>query len=711
MGNDKETTMNTYRTIAATAMTVLCTAAAAQDNAAVQADTTAAMENKTQHLHGITVTGSNGTRRMMGAVNGVSIGQKEMFRAACCNLGESFVTNPSVDVSYSDAATGAKQIKLLGLSGTYVQMLTENMPNFRGVAMPYALGYVPGTWMKSIQVSKGSSSVKNGYESITGQINIEYLKPEDPQTINVNLFGDTKTRFEANIDGNIKVNDRLSTVLMGHFENTFEEHDENNDGFYDKPKARQYNLMNRWLWKNEHYIFHGGASMLHEKRQGGQMDMGGNTSETVHGRYKIDIETDRYEAYMKHAFVFDHEHGSNIALFTSASMQELSATFGHKDYYVNEKNLYASLVFETHFNEQHSLSAGLSLNHDYLGQSLGYNSTASYLTSLPDIGNEKETVPGAYAQYTLDIGHKLTAMAGLRIDHSSLYGTFWTPRFHLKYAPSSVLSLRLSAGKGYRTVHALAENNFLLASGRQLNIGNLSQEEAWNYGASAALLIPIGEKTLKINAEYYYTRFSNQAVTDYDSDPMAITIANLDGKSYSHTAQIDATYPLFSGFTLTAAYRINDVKCSYGGRLMEKPLTSKYKGLLTASYKTPLEKWQIDVTLQLNGGGRMPTPYSTANGTPIIATGSPSTATGTAATAAGTPSWDSRFKAYGQLSAQITREFRHFSVYVGGENLTGFTQKNPIIGADNPWSNTFEPTLVWGPVHGRVLYAGTRIRL
>ncbi len=680
--------MNTHKILATIAMTVLCTAVAAQESAAALADSTTTNENKTQHLHGITVTGSNGTRRMMGAVNGVSIGQKEMFRAACCNLGESFVTNPSVDVSYSDAATGAKQIKLLGLSGTYVQMLTENMPNFRGVAMPYALGYVPGTWMKSIQVSKGSSSVKNGYESITGQINIEYLKPEDPQTVNINLFGDTKTRFEANVDGNIKVSDKLSTVLMGHFENTFEEHDENNDGFYDKPKARQYNLMNRWLWKGEHYIFHGGASMLHEKRQGGQMEM--DSHQMAHGRYDIDIETDRYEAYMKHAFVFDHEHGSNIALFTSASMQELSSTFGHKDYYVNEKNLYASLVFETHFNEQHSLSAGLSLNHDYLGQSLAYNTAASHATPLPVIGNEKETVPGAYAQYTLDLSRKLTFMAGLRIDHSNLYGTFWTPRFHLKYAPSSLLSVRLSAGKGYRTVHALAENNFLLASGRLLNIGNLRQEEAWNYGASAALLIPIGDKTLKVNAEYYYTRFSNQTVIDYDSDPTAITIDNLDGKSYSHTAQIDATYPLFSGFTLTAAYRINDVKCSYGGQLMEKPLTSKYKGLLTASYKTPLEKWQFDVTLQLNGGGRMPNPYITANGT---------------------PSWDSRFKAYEQLSAQITREFRHFSVYVGGENLTGFTQKHPIIGADNPWSTTFEPTLVWGPVHGRVLYAGTRIRL
>lgn len=681
--------MKNNKMMALGAFAALCVTVQAQDNMATASDTVAAMEKETHNIKGITVTGRNGTRRMGGAVNGVSIGQKEMFRAACCNLGESFVTNPSVDVSYSDAATGAKQIKLLGLSGTYVQMLTENMPNFRGVAMPYALGYVPGTWMKSIQVSKGNASVKNGYEGITGQINIEYVKPEDPEEIHVNLFGDTKTRFEANIDGNIKINGKLSTVLMGHFENTFEEHDENSDGFYDKPKARQYNIMNRWLWMGEHYIFHGGASLLHEKRQGGQMDMDGNIN-NPNGRYAIDIETDRYEAYMKHAFILDHDHGSNIALFTSASMQELTAGFGHKDYRVNEKNLYASLVFETNFDEHNNLSAGLSLNHDYLGQTLRYSTADASLTPLPNIDNEKETVPGAYAQYTLNLDHKLTAMAGLRIDHSSLYGTFWTPRFHLKYAPSSLFSLRLSAGKGYRTVHAIAENNFILASGRTLNIGNLKQEEAWNYGASVALLVPVGEKTLKVNAEYYYTTFTNQAVTDYDSDPMAITIDNLDGKSYSHTVQVDATCPLFEGFTLTAAYRINDVKTTIGGQLKEKPLTSKYKGLLTASYKTPLEKWQFDVTLQLNGGGRMPTPYIMPDGTPL---------------------WDSRFKAYEQLSAQITREFRHFSVYVGGENLTNFTQKNPIIGASDPWSTAFEPTLVWGPVHGRMLYAGVRVKL
>lgn len=653
------------------------------------------MSAREHNLKEIKVTSTTSTRRIGGPVNGVSIGRQELFKAACCNLGESFTTNPSVDVSYSDAATGAKQIKLLGLSGTYVQMLTENLPNYRGAAAPYALGYVPGPWMKNISVSKGSSSVKNGYESITGQINIDFLKPEDEDGMEVNLFGDSKSRIEANFTGNIHLNKRLSTVLLTHYENSFDNHDGNGDGFYDQPKTRQYHIDNRWQWAGDNYIFHGGISGLQEKREGGQMAHGAHTTSTL---YNITLNTDRYEGYMKHAFILDRDHGTNLALLASTSLHELTADYGMKHLYINQKNAYASLVFETNFTKTHNLSAGLSLNHDYVANRNGIREIGmtgnTQEQPTPQVAHlnstQKETVPGAYAQYTLNLGHKLTAMAGIRADHSSLHGTFITPRFHVKYTPHEILSLRLSAGKGYRTVHALAENNFLLAGGRTLVIDPLRQEEAWNYGASAALNIPLAGKTLKLNAEYYYTNFNEQAVIDYDTNPDVIHIGNLDGKSYSHTLQIDATYPVIEGLTLTAAYRLNNVKSTYGGRLMTKPLTNKYKGLVTASYKTPLGLWQFDATLQLNGGGRMPTPYTTADGT---------------------PSWDNDFPAFEQLSAQITRWFRHWSVYVGGENLTAFKQKNPIIGASDPWAKTFDPTMVWGPVHGAMFYAGVRINI
>ena len=618
-----------------------------------------------------------GTSRLAGAVNGIAMNKDELFKAACCNLGESFTTNPSVDVAYNDATTGARQIKLLGLSGTYVQMLTENLPNFRGAAIPYALGYVPGPWMKGIQVSKGCASVKNGYESITGQINVDYLQPEDEQQVEVNLFGDTKSRIEANADANVHLSDRWATEILLHHENIIKNHDDNGDGFYDMPGREQYNVQNRWVYKGKSYIFHGGLGALKEIRTSGQDE------EHVHSDdiYRIKLHTNRYEGYMKHAFILNHEHGTNIAFMSSASMHQLNARYGNKLYDLNEKNLYGSLMFETNFYTQHNLSLGLSFNHDYLGQNEGQNKGQ----------NEKETTPGAYAQYTYTLGTKLTAMAGVRFDHSSLYGNFFTPRFHVKYSPVDAISIRLSAGKGYRTVFGMAEYNYLLASGRNLNISkSLKQEEAWNYGRSTAFYIPMFGKTLKLNAEYYYTDFRNQAVVDYDANKEFISIYNLIGKSYSHTFQIDASYPLLKGLEITAAYRLNDVKCTYdyGKTLKEKPLTSKYKALFTASYKTPLGLWQFDATVQLNGGGRNPEPYQLADGS---------------------RSWSPRFHSFEQVSAQVTRWFRHWSIYVGGENLTGFKQKTPIYGASNPWGSDFEPTLVWGPVEGRMFYAGVRV--
>ena len=632
-----------------------------------EADSLQADTMKTENLSNVTITSRRaGTRKLGGVENGVQITRAELCKAACCNLGESFVTNPSVDVNYNDAATGAKQIKLLGLSGTYVQMLTENLPNFRGAAAPYALDYVPGPWMNSIQVSKGSSSVKNGYESITGQIDVEYLKPDADQGVTVNLYGNTKSRMDANADANIHLNDKLSSEVLLHYQDDYGHHDDNNDGFLDQPNLRQWNLQNRWKYMGGSYIFHGGLSMMKEEREGGQTT---HTMQMTSSKplYKIGINTDRYEGYMKHAFILDSERGTNIALMGSASMHLLDANYGNEHYSVNQKNAYAQLMFETNLTDQHNLSVGLSLNHDYLTSS------------------DKETTPGAYAQYTYNLNNKIVAMAGLRIDHSSIYGTFVTPRFHLKLAPNDIVSLRLSAGKGYRTVHAMAENNYLLASGRQLVIDDLQQEQAWNYGASGSLYIPLFGKTLKLNAEYYYTHFSEQAVIDYDSNPTQIRITNLDGRSYSNTLQIDATYPVVKGLELTAAWRWNDVKCTYGGKLMEKPLTSRYKGLVTASYKTPLGIWQFDATLQLNGGGRMPTPVDGL--------------------------WSERFGAYEQVSAQITRWFRHFSIYVGGENLTGFHQKQAIINAADPWSSSFDPTMIWGPVHGAMFYAGIRINI
>lgn len=624
------------------------------------------------------------TKLRSSAMNVDIISSAELSRAACCNLGESFVTNPSVDVSYSDAATGAKQIKLLGLSGTYVQMMTENIPNYRGVAAPYGLGYVPGPWMQSIQVSKGSSSVKNGYESITGQINVEFKKPQLPEAdwVSANLFASSTGRYEANADATLKLSKRWSTSLLAHYENETMAHDANHDGFADIPRVEQYNLWNRWAYMGDHYVFQAGIKALSEWRNSGQVNHGGNPGQEL---YKIGIDTRRYEAFTKNAYIFNKEKNTNLALILQGTFHNQDAVYGHKLYDVDQTNVYASLLFETEFSKRHSLSTGLSFNYD--GYDQRYRLTND--VELPRLKSfEKESVPGAYVQYTYNLEDKLILMGGIRGDYSSMHGFFVTPRAHVKYNPNEFVNFRLSAGKGYRTNHVLAENNYLLASSRKVRIaGDLDQEEACNYGASISSYIPLLGKTLNLNAEYYYTDFLKQVVVDMDTDPHEIAFYNLNGRSYSHVFQVEANYPLFKGFTLTAAYRFTDAKTTYNGELKERPLTSRYKGLVTASYKTPLEIWQFDATLQLNGGGRMPSRYILEDGT---------------------PSWSARYGSFEQLSVQITRYFRRWSIYVGGENLTNFKQKNPIIDAANPWGENFDSTMIWGPVHGAKAYIGIR---
>lgn len=606
----------------------------------------------------------------------------EICRAACCNLAESFETNPSVDVSYADAATGARQIKLLGLSGTYVQMLTENYPNFRGAASLYGLDYVPGAWMESIQVSKGTSSVKNGYEALAGQINVEFKKPPTADIFSANVFASDAGRYEGNADASWHINDKVSTGLLVHYSNDRMQHDGNEDGFLDTPLKQQVNLMNRWYHKLDKYVAQYGARYLNESRTGGQATKHHDFVDP----YQVHLTTNRAELFTKQAYIIDMEKVESVALILSGSYHEQASLYDRTPYNVYQKNVYASLLYEKEFSKAHSLSTGLSMNYDGFNENLELNQVWTPY-------NRKEVVSGAYAQYTYNLNDKFIVLAGLRADYSTLYDVFVTPRMHIKYNPFEWFHVRASAGKGFRTANVLAENNFLLSSSRKMYIAdNLDQEEAWNTGVNLSFYIPLFGKELTLNGEWYYTDFVKQVVVDMDSDPHAVHFYNLDGRSYSNSFQIEATYPFFRGFSLTAAYRYTDAKTDYRNtegvtERMKKPLVSDYKGMLTASYQTPLKKWQFDLTGQFNGGGRMPTPDLE------------------------NPLWEPTFNAYTVVNAQITRYFRNWSVYIGAENLFDYKQPNPIIDAGNPRGDNFDGSMVWGPVHGRKIYAGLRFNI
>ena len=630
----------------------------------------------------VTAGGIGTIKNRSNVLNTESVTSQALTRAACCNLSESFETNPSVDVAYSDAVTGAKQIQLLGLAGTYVQMLTENFPNLRGVASTYGLDYIPGPWMQSIQVSKGAASVKNGYESVTGQIDVEYKKPKVADPLLVNLFANSTGRYEGNAVGAVELNDRLSTALFLNYYNEERTHDKNKDTFLDMPEMQSFSVMNRWHYQTPRFVSQSGIKVLADRRTSGQ------TSHTLHDDenfipYTINNDANRVELFSKNGFILNQDRNESVAVIVSGSYHDQQSNYADKIYNVYESNIYASLLYESEFGDRHKLAAGLNYNRD------NYSQRGNVIERYrPQERNVSESVAGTYAEYTWTPVENFTWILGLRTDYSILHHWFVTPRMHLKYAPVHWLDLRASAGKGYRTTFIFPENSYLLASNRTWHIADdLKQEEAWNYGISASFHIPIKSEELTVNAEWFYTDFQNQVVIDMDKDTHGIYFYNLNGKSTSSVFQIDVTYPLFRGFTLLGAYRWMDIKCTYGDRTLRKPLTSRYKALVTASYETSLKKWQFDVTVQFNGGGRMPTPDAEH------------------------PLWNYTFPSYTLLSAQVTRRFRRWNIYVGGENLTNYKQNNPIVSEVDPYSPDIDSTMVWGPTMGYKLYAGIRYNI
>lgn len=674
----------------------------------------------------------------------------ELCKAACCNLSESFETSASVDVAYADAATGAKQIRLLGLSGTYVQLLSENTPGVRGLAQNFGMEYIPGPWMESIQVSKGTSSVVNGYEATTGQINVEYLKPQTQDPIAVNVMLNSELHAEANLTGGWEIplphheqehhheqgedchhEPKLHTGILAHYQNGSFPMDDNRDGFLDMPLNQQANLLNRWYYKTDDYTFQLLVRGLYDERRGGQRfahhspAFEGKNWNRSYNPYLIDLTTWRVEGFMKNGYVFDHATGSSIGVITSVSYHNQHNRYGERDWQASQLNAYLNAMYQTNFegfgpmDNDHKLTVGLSVNYDRYTEQIAMDS------ALYDLGRQ-EVTPGLFAEYTLKLEDMLSLVAGVRADYSTRYGFFCTPRMNVRYTPFEWWTLRASVGLGYRSPNVIADNAAFLPSSRRFTrlgqtalsnngdyFADFHQERALNTGLSTTFYIPIKSRQLSLSAEYYYTQFLDGVVADMDANRYAVTLYNLrdvaGAKSFSHNWQVEATMEILRGWTMTAAFRYTDVRYStYNAltgqyRLRDKPLQNKFKGIITTSYVTPLKKWQFDLTAQFNGYGRMPDGFVTPEGyhlsdaTPLPAQSQYFVRGG-----------ELYHKWYPQLMAQITKYWRTCSLYVGAENMTNFSQREPVISADEPYGTDFDASMTWAPITGWKIYAGFR---
>lgn len=624
-----------------------------------------------------------------------TITERELMKAACCNLSESFETNPSVDVNFADAVSGAKQIQLLGLSGQYAQITKENMPYLRGLAGNYGLSFIPGTWIQSIQLSKGAGSVINGYESFTGQINTELQNPETSDKLNFNAYLNQNGRNEYNLNLKHRFNNKLAVGLLTHASFNPMMEDLNNDGFLDIPTGKQINVMNKYSYNSgKGFEAQFGGGYLKDSRAGGQrhsLIKDVNHAETD-STYLIALENEKWELYSKTGYVFKRKPGTSMGLQLSYLNHDQKNKFGYTSYNGLQKTFYANYIFQGIINNtNHIYKLGASYLHDDVNESY-------QLFKL----NRLEQVAGLFGEYAYNKSDKLNVVAGLRADYHNFYGLFFTPRLHLRKGfNENKTVIRLSGGRALKTANVLSENSALMATNRewvlqQTNLqmpNGLNPEIAWNYGINFTQKFKLNYRDAYVTVDAYRTDFIEQVVVDVDYDTQQAWLYNLNGQSFSNTAQAEFGWEIRKRLNIKTAYRYVDTRVTYKTGLMEKALISKHRAFINVSYETKNKHWQFDATLQYNGKKRLP--KTDSNPTEYQR-------------AAYSPSF---YNVLGQITYLTKIKKADFNVYLGVENALDYKQANPIVASDAPFSKYFDASMVWGPIYGRMMYLGLRYKL
>lgn len=624
-----------------------------------------------------------------------------LCKMACCNLAESFENSASVTVGYSDAVTGARQIRLLGLSGVYTQMLDETRPVMRGLSAPFGLSYVPGQWLESIQIAKGSSSVINGVECMTGQINMEHRKPTDEKPLFINGAVMSDTKMDLNIASSLQMGYKWSTVILGHVSGNIEAHDMNNDGFLDEPKMLQFNLSNRWLYQADNGVqVRFGVRAIQDKRDGGQI-------QAIQNRWTSDILNRSLNGYLKVGVPLNEDNSQNIALVADYNYQDMDSGFGTKTYDAGQHSAFANLLYQNVINDSHRFTLGLNGTFDRYDEIIrrlvpqGADFILKEDSGITDLANA-----GVFGEYTYHAGERFSAIAGLRGDWFYKQGFKVSPRVTLKYMPVDEIVIRANGGRGLRYSTPLVDNIGVFSTGKNY-IGAYNDhilEDAWTFGGNITYYMPFGASSnTYLSFDYFRTQFAQQMVVDYEYGMNEIHFYALDGnRSFTDNYQVDFSVDPVERFNITATFRYTNAKIELAGKgLVEKPMTSRFKGVLNLQYATNLNKWIFDFTASLNGSCRV---YNFMEGLKD---------------ADGNLLYkDGRTPVYPLLYAQVTRRFKGWDVYIGAENLTNFRQENVILGSvkdQNGYVNAFQPSFdascVWGPLMGIKAHIGFRFTL
>ena len=630
------------------------------------------------------------------------IGQDELRKAACCNLAESFETNPSIDATFTDAITGTKQIQMMGLSGKYVQMLSGNIPIIRGISILNGLKQIPGSFIHEIAVSKGSGSVLNGYESMVGQININLKQPDNAEKLHLNVYLNQGGRSEYNAFYSKKFSNKWSTTLLAHFEDQQRINDRNKDGFLDNPLRNDFVFHNQWNYRSKLIHMELGVNGVIGKIESGKKQKWFDTAiPVILPDYGVDMTTNKINGFAKIGYLFPNDDFKSLALQLSSTYNKQNSTIGLTDYTGSQFSGYANLIYQQEVGinkEENYFKVGASCQLDSLTE------TVQSYRVYPPINRFLEIVPGVFGEFTHN-SEKIGLIAGLRGDYTSFYNKYFlTPRLHFRFSPNTDLAFKLMAGSGRRTPFMLMENIGYMASSRSWIIDDnvfgiqglmddVGQEYSWNLGLAMVKEFTFLNRDGVLTLDAYHTSFVNQLVVDLYQSARELHFYALNGKSYSNSFQAEINYSVNRRLDIRVAYRFLDVKTKYKSGLIEKPLLSKHRGFLNIAYSTRKIKnrqWKIDLTTQWLGSQRIP--FTGDNDIEFQLA--------------------ERSEDYLLLNSQLTRIFgKRLDAYIGVENASNYRQTNPILSSEDPYGEHFDSALIWAPIFGRMVYLGLRFTI
>jgi len=624
--------------------------------------------------------------------NVFTVNSAELLKAACCNLAESFETNPSIDVNFSDALTGTRQIQMLGLKSPYLLITQENLPSIRGAAQVFGLTFTPGTWVESIQITKGAGSVINGYESISGQINAELVKPFTDKRFFLNTYGSLGGRLELNTHFNHKISEKWQTGLYIHGNYRGEKFDRNKDNFLDNPLTNQVNVMSRWQYLDSEkgWVSFINVRYMNDAKQTGEINFNPSLDKGGSDIWGGEIDTKRFDSSVKLGYVFPELPFQSFGFQFAYSNHEQDSYFGLKTYDIKHESIYSNLLFNSIIGDTRSkFTTGINFTYDTYDE---------FVNSINFSRNENSF--GGFFEYAYDNLDNFSFTTGLRVDTHNLLGPFITPRVHLRYVSWEKAVFRASVGQGRKSANVFAENQQLFASARQIDIQSsggkiygLDPEVAWNYGISYLQGFNLFDKKGDITFDFYRTHFQNQVVVDWEN-PQRISFYNLEGESYANSFQTEVNYFINEYLNVRLAYKFYDIETYYTSGKLSKPLTPNHRFFANISYETkPVElikQWKFDLTYNFIGDQRLPDTSSNSIEYQL----------------------EEYSNSYSLLNAQVTKVFsKKFEMYFGVENLTNFTQKNPILASDNPFGANFDSTIIYAPIFGRMFYSGLRFKI